>query len=79
MEEQYNDSNRPVNPRRRKRTKMQIFKESYLPLLIAGLAIILIIVVIIGSITRAIQKNKAEKGYRKGGVSERIPSIAVQF
>lgn len=61
MEEQYNDSNRPVNPRRRKRTKMQIFKESYLPLLIAGLAIILIIVFIIGSITRGVQKRKAEK------------------
>ena len=61
MEEQMNESNRPVNPRRKKRTPMQIFKETYLPVIIAGIAIILMIVFIIGSITRAVQKNKAEK------------------
>ena len=58
MEEQLNESNRPVNPRRKKRTQMQIFKETYLPVIIAGVAII---VFIIGSITRAVQNNKAEK------------------
>lgn len=61
MEDQFNESNRPVNPRRKKRTQMQIFKETYLPVIIAGIALILIIVFIIGSITRAVQKNKAEK------------------
>lgn len=61
MEEQFNESNRPTNPRRRKRTKMQIFKETYLPVVIAGLALVLIIVFIIGSITRAVQKKNAEK------------------
>lgn len=61
MEEQYNASNRPVNPRRRKRSKMQIFKETYLPVLIAGVALLLILVFIIGSITRAVQKNNAQK------------------
>lgn len=61
MDEQHNDSIRPVNPRRRKRTKLQIFKESYLPILIAGIALLLILVFIIGSIARAVQKNKAEK------------------
>ena len=61
MEEQFNESNRPVNPRRRKRTQMQIFKETYLPVIIAGIALILIVVFIIGSITRAVQKNKAEE------------------
>lgn len=61
MEEQFNESNRPVNPRRKKRSQMQIFKETYLPVIIAGLALILIIVFIIGSITRAVQKNKAER------------------
>ena len=60
MEEQYNEPNRPVNPRRKKRTQMQIFKETYLPVIIAGVALILVIVFIIGSITRAVQKNKAE-------------------
>ena len=56
-----NNSGRPVNPRRKKRTKMQIFKEVYLPTLIAGVALVLIVVFIIGSITRAVQKNKFEK------------------
>ncbi len=60
MDEQYNESNRPVNPRRRKRSKMQIFKETYLPVIIAGVAVLLIIIFIIGSIVRAVQKNKFE-------------------
>ena len=60
MEDQINESNRPVNPRRKKRTQMQIFKETYLPVIIAGIAIILILIFIIGSITRAVQKKKAE-------------------
>ena len=61
MEDQFNGSNRPVNPRRKKRTKMQIFKETYLPVIIAGVAVVLILVFIIGSITRAVQKNNAER------------------
>ena len=61
MEEYQMNSDRAPNPRRKKRTKMQIFKETYLPVIIAGLALILIIVFIIGSITRAVQKNKLEK------------------
>lgn len=61
MEEQFNEMNQPVNPRRKKRTQMQIFKETYLPVLIAGAAIILIIVFIIGAIARGVQKSKAEK------------------
>ena len=58
--EQHNEQERPVNPRRRKKSKMQIFKEAYLPAVIAGAALILIIIFIIGSITRAVQKNQAE-------------------
>lgn len=50
---------RPVNPRRRKRSQMQIFKESYLPVLIAGAALLLIFVFIIGSVARGIQTRKA--------------------
>ena len=61
MEEQRNDFERPVNPRRRKRSKMQVFKETYLPVVIAGIALILIVIFIIGSIVRAVQKNGAEK------------------
>ena len=61
MEEQNYEMNRPVNPRRKKRSQMQIFKEAYLPVIIAGLAVLLIIVFIIGSITRAVQKSRFEK------------------
>jgi len=58
MDEMYSESPRPVNPRRKKRTKMQIFKETYLPAIIAGVALLLIIIFIIGSITRAVQKKR---------------------
>ena len=61
MDEQLNENNRPVNPRRKKRTQMQIYKETYLPVIIAGIALVLIVVFVIGSITRAVQKNRAEK------------------
>ena len=60
MEEQRTPENRPANPRRRQRSKMQIFKEAYLPALIAGVAFLLIIVFIIGSIVRGVQRNKLE-------------------
>lgn len=57
MEEQ--NPQRPVNPRRRKRTKMQIFKEVYLPGIIAGVALILIAVFIIGAISRGVRNRQA--------------------
>ena len=43
--------------RRRPKTKAEIFKESTLPLIILGVSAILILVFIIGSITRGIQKK----------------------
>ncbi len=61
MEEQRNERTRPVNPRRRKRSKMRIFKEVYLPVIIAGLALLLILVFIVGAIVRAVQKGKIDK------------------
>lgn len=61
MDEQINENPRPVNPRRRKRSRMQIFKEVYLPVIIAGAAVLMILIFIIGSIVRGVQKNKAEK------------------
>ncbi len=61
MDEQINENPRPVNPRRRKRTRMQIFKEVYLPVIIAGAALLMILIFIIGAIVRGVQKNKAEK------------------
>lgn len=61
MDEQHIENNRPVNPRRRKRSQAQIFKEAYLPVIIAAIALILVLVFIIGAISRSVQKNKAEK------------------
>lgn len=61
MDEQENIEMRPVNPRRRKRSQLDIFKEAYLPVLIAGVAVLLIIIFIIGSISRSIQKRQDEK------------------
>ncbi len=61
MDEMQNNQSRPVNPRRRKRTKMDIFKESYLPVIIAGAALLFIIVTIIGSAVQGSQRKKLEE------------------
>ena len=61
MDEQQNTPKRPVNPRRRQRSKMQVFKEAYLPVLIAGVALLLIFIFIIGSIVRGVQRGKIAK------------------
>ena len=61
MEENRNNMPNPATPRRRKKTKMQIFKETYLPFVIIGVAVVLILVFIIGAITRGVQKNKAKE------------------
>ena len=61
MDEMQNNESRPVNPRRRKRTKMDIFKESYLPVIIAGFTLIFILVTIIGSAVQGSQRKKQEE------------------
>ncbi len=48
-------------PRRRPKTKEQIFKEQYLPLIIAGAAIIMILVLVIGAISRSVEQNRRKK------------------
>lgn len=58
MEETQVQSSRPVNPRRKKPTPMQIFKERYLPLIILALTAILLLTFVIGSIVRGVQRNK---------------------
>lgn len=48
--------------RRRKPTKAQIFKEVYLPAIIAGFALVLVLTFIIGSVTNAVKrKNYSDK------------------
>ena len=73
MQDDQIPNKRLPNPRRRKRSKTQIFKETYLPAIIAGLALILIVVFIIGSITRAIQrKNKEKQEQRDASIAASI-------
>ena len=60
MDEQRNYESQSVNPRRKKRSQLQIFKEVYLPAIIAFLALLLVLIFIIGSIVRAVQRNKYE-------------------
>lgn len=50
---------RAANPRRKKRSPMQIFVESYLPTLIAIAAVVLVIVLITTSVSRSKQKKQA--------------------
>lgn len=54
-------SDLPKTERRRKKSKMQIFKETTLPLIILGVAAVLILVFIAGSITRGVQKKQVLK------------------
>lgn len=61
MDEMTNETPRPATPRRRKRTKMQIFKDTYLPLVIAGAALLCIVVFIIGAISRGVQRGQADR------------------
>ena len=60
MDEQ-RSQNRPANTRRKPRSKLQTFKEAYLPLLIVAAAVVLIIVFIVGSISRSVERKKAEE------------------
>lgn len=61
MEEQRKNATRPVNPRRKKRSKFKTFREAYLPVVIAALALVLVIVFIANSVSRSKQQEQAEK------------------
>lgn len=50
----------PNPPKRRKKSKLQIFKETQLPFLIAGVALILIVIFIVGSINLRKDRQEAE-------------------
>lgn len=60
-EQQAEQTTRPVNPRRRQRTKQELFKENTLPVIIAGVALLLLIVFIIGSISRSVFLDNKKK------------------
>ncbi len=70
-------ANQP-NPRRRKKSKLQIFKETLLPLIIAGIALVFILVFVIGSIVRGVQKNLYEKEQLQKASEESAALLAAQ-
>lgn len=49
-----------ARPERRRKTKMELFKENTLPFIILGVAAVLILTFIIGSIVRGVQKKSTE-------------------
>lgn len=61
MDEQINEQPRTPVRRRRRKSKLQIFKEAYLPIIIAGLAVVMILIFIIGSVSRSVGKHKEER------------------
>lgn len=73
MEEMNNPAPRPVNPRRRRRTKMDIFKESYLPVIIVGATLIFILVTIIGSAVQSSKRRKMQEEDSSPTVSTSVP------
>lgn len=58
MENTNNPPERRPNPRRRRRSRMQIFKQTYLPAIIVILVIVLFIIFAIGSINRSKEKKE---------------------
>ena len=61
MENTNNNAPRRPNPRRRKRSRMKVFKQVYLPVIIVGLVVLLFIVFAIGSIKRSNEKRAAAR------------------
>ena len=65
----------PNNPRRRRRkTKAQIFKEVYLPPLIACVCLILILSFVIGAISNAIEQKRVNDAIKKNEIEASISS-----
>lgn len=72
MDEMENKTSQPVNPRRRKKSKAEIFKESYLPAIIAGVALLFIIITVIGAIIQSgIRSDIAEQEAMEQAAAEK--------
>ena len=78
MDEMQRTPSRPVNPRRRRRSKMDIFKESYLPVIIVGAALLFILITIIGSAVQGAQRKKlAQKDVSQVTGTTQTPSDSL--
>ena len=70
MDEMQENTPRPVNPRRRKKTKAEVFKETYLPAIIAGVALLFILIAIIGSAVQSSQRKKQNAQLQQSAAAE---------
>jgi len=68
------EQNTPVTPapreRRRRKTKMELFKEAYLPYIILLAAIVLILIFIVGALVRNANARKEEPS------AQAIPAVS---
>lgn len=65
MDEQKKETTQEARPQRVRRSQADIFKETTLPLIILGVAALLIVIFIAGSITRSVQRKKLETAYNE--------------
>ncbi len=71
--DQYQEvSHDPTKPRRRKKSKEQIFKEVYLPPIIACVALILMMAFVIGAISNAIDQKRLDDALKEQQLQESI-------
>jgi len=69
----------PNNPRRRRRkTRSQIFKEVYLPPIIACLCLILVMSFVIGAVSNMIEDHKTEKSRQESQLKESISQAEME-
>ena len=61
MDDQQNNFEHPITPRRRTPDQSVAFKETYLPIAIIGAALIMVLVFMIGSVSRGIQRIRYNK------------------
>lgn len=74
--EQYLEvANDPTKPRRRRKSKQQIFKEVYLPPIIACVALILVLAFVIGAVSNAIDQKQLKADQEKKQLQESIAQV----
>ena len=76
MEQTPQENNQPIRRVRRKKTKWQIFKEAYMPVLLLALALILIIVFIAGSVSRSAGGETTEPSTEPSTVDPHLAEAA---
>lgn len=83
--EAFNPKPDPNNPRRRRKSKLQIFKEAYLPTILALISLVLVLVLCAGAIGNAIDRKRvndkaqAESEQAAANEAERVAQEAVSI